>query len=121
MRPRPDGAPAAQASAACSCRASAAPGCNRPVRRARYALAMRREPPPPDLREYRLATGQVVLVGKTDADNERLSLAIARPNERGFTLKKADSRGHIDAPIALALDVAELRGRKKPRPPLVVL
>jgi hypothetical protein len=47
--------------------------------------------------------------------------AVARPNERGFTLKKAGSRGHIDGAIALALAVAELRNRTKPREPLVVM
>lgn len=46
--------------------------------------------------------------------------AVARPNERGFTLKKAGSRGHIDGAIALALAVAELRNRKKQRGRAVV-
>jgi phage terminase large subunit-like protein len=41
--------------------------------------------------------------------------AVPRHNERGFTLRKADSRGHIDACIALALAVAQYRGRKRPR------
>jgi phage terminase large subunit-like protein len=47
--------------------------------------------------------------------------AIARQNERGFTLKKADSRGHIDGCIALALAVSQYRGRKPIRAPVVVL
>ena len=44
----------------------------------------------PDLRsqvkawEYGLAGGYVVLAGKTDADNDRLSLKIARPNDWWF-------------------------------------
>lgn len=41
--------------------------------------------------------------------------ASPRHNERGFTLKKADSRGHIDGCIALALAVAQYRGRKPKR------
>ena len=47
--------------------------------------------------------------------------AVARPNERGFTLSKAKSGGHIDGVIALALAVAEWRHRKKSRSKLVVL
>lgn len=47
--------------------------------------------------------------------------AIARPNERGFTLSKGKSRGHIDAAIALALAVDRVRNKKKPRPPVIVL
>jgi phage terminase large subunit-like protein len=47
--------------------------------------------------------------------------AVARHNERGFTLKKADSRGHIDGCIALALAVSQYRGRQKPRSKLVLL
>jgi phage terminase large subunit-like protein len=46
--------------------------------------------------------------------------AVARPNERGFTLKKGGSRGHIDGVIALALAVDRWRGRKKPRPALAL-
>jgi phage terminase large subunit-like protein len=46
--------------------------------------------------------------------------AVARPNERGFTLKKAGSRGHIDGAIALALAVDRARNRKKPKPTLYV-
>ena len=44
----------------------------------------------PDLRsqvkawEYGLPAGYVVLAGKTDADNDRLSLKIARPNDWWF-------------------------------------
>jgi phage terminase large subunit-like protein len=44
--------------------------------------------------------------------------AVARHNERGFTLKKAGSRGHIDGVIALALAADRWRVKKKERPAL---
>jgi phage terminase large subunit-like protein len=47
--------------------------------------------------------------------------AEARHNERGFTLKKSGSRGHIDGVIALALAVDRVRNRVKPRAKLVIL
>lgn len=47
--------------------------------------------------------------------------AIARPNERGFTLSKGKSRGHIDGAIAMALAVDRVRNKGKPKPPVVVL
>ena len=46
--------------------------------------------------------------------------AQARQNERGFTLSKGKSRGHIDGAIALALAVDRYRGKKKPRQPLFI-
>ncbi len=39
---------------------------------------------PPRLIEYRLADGWRVLAGRTDADNEELSLRVARPNDWWF-------------------------------------
>lgn len=45
---------------------------------------MRRAPPPPHLIEYKLADGWRVLAGRTDADNEELSLRLARPNDWWF-------------------------------------
>lgn len=47
----------------------------------------RRAPPPPKLREYRLEGGWLVLVGKTDEDNDRLSLKIANPNDWWFHVR----------------------------------
>ncbi len=44
----------------------------------------RRPPPEPELRRYALPGGWVVLVGKTDADNDRLSLKVARPDDWWF-------------------------------------
>jgi phage terminase large subunit-like protein len=47
--------------------------------------------------------------------------AVRRDNERGFTLSKGKSHGHIDGAIALALAVDRLRNKQKPRGKLVVL
>ena len=47
--------------------------------------------------------------------------AVARLNERGFTLSKGKSRGRIDAAVALALAVDRAQHQKKARAPLVVL
>lgn len=41
-------------------------------------------PPPPRLWEYVLPGGWIVLAGRTDADNERLSLHLARPDDWWF-------------------------------------
>jgi predicted ribosome quality control (RQC) complex YloA/Tae2 family protein len=46
-----------------------------------------RRPPPPRLLEYTLSGGWVVLAGKTDQDNERLSLDLARPNDWWFHVR----------------------------------
>jgi predicted ribosome quality control (RQC) complex YloA/Tae2 family protein len=46
-----------------------------------------RRPPEPQLREYRLPDGWLVLVGKTDADNDRLSLQLARPDDWWFHVR----------------------------------
>jgi len=49
--------------------------------------ASRKPPPPPSLREYRLAGGWLVLVGRTDDDNDRLSLRLARPDDWWFHVR----------------------------------
>lgn len=41
-------------------------------------------PPPPRLWEYRLPGGWTVLAGRTEADNDRLSLKLARPDDWWF-------------------------------------
>lgn len=46
-----------------------------------------RRPPEPQLREYRLPGGWTVLVGKTDADNDRLSLKVARLDDWWFHVR----------------------------------
>ncbi len=45
---------------------------------------LRKAPPPPRLWRYELPGGWIVLAGRTDADNERLSLRLARPNDWWF-------------------------------------
>jgi predicted ribosome quality control (RQC) complex YloA/Tae2 family protein len=52
------------------------------------------EAPEADLREYTLAGGWIVLAGRTDADNERLSLKIARPGDWWFHVRGA-SGSHV--------------------------
>ena len=42
---------------------------------------------PPRLWEYVLPGGWIVLAGKTDQDNDRLSLKLARPNDWWFHVK----------------------------------
>ncbi len=44
-------------------------------------------PPPPRLYAYTLADGWKVLAGRTDADNDHLSLRIARPNDWWFHVR----------------------------------
>jgi predicted ribosome quality control (RQC) complex YloA/Tae2 family protein len=44
-------------------------------------------PAPPDAHAYRLAGGWIVLAGKTDADNDRLSLQVARPHDWWFHVR----------------------------------
>lgn len=46
-----------------------------------------RRPPEPALWRYELPGGWVVLAGRTDADNDRLSLKIAKPNDWWFHVK----------------------------------
>ena len=44
----------------------------------------RRGPPPPKMREYRIVGGYLVLAGRTDADNDRLSIKLAEPDDWWF-------------------------------------
>jgi predicted ribosome quality control (RQC) complex YloA/Tae2 family protein len=46
-----------------------------------------RAPDPPALHSYRLPGGWEILAGKTDADNDRLSLQVARPNDWWFHVR----------------------------------
>ncbi len=46
-----------------------------------------RRPPEPSLWRYELPGGWVVLAGRTDADNDRLSLKIAKANDWWFHVK----------------------------------
>jgi len=46
-----------------------------------------RRPKPPKTWEYRIPGGWTVLAGRTDADNDRLSLKIARPNDWWFHVR----------------------------------
>ena len=45
---------------------------------------MRKQPPEPDVWRYDLADGWEVLAGKTETDNDQLSLKIARANDLWF-------------------------------------
>ena len=56
----------------------------------------RKGPPPPRLWQYELPGGWTVLAGRTDADNERLSLRLARPNDWWFHI-----RGHPGSHVLL--------------------
>jgi predicted ribosome quality control (RQC) complex YloA/Tae2 family protein len=47
----------------------------------------RRGPPPPRLHEYTLPGGWTVLAGRTDRDNEVLSLKIAKANDWWFHVR----------------------------------
>ncbi len=44
-------------------------------------------PAPPQLYTYTLAEGWTILAGRTDADNDRLSLRMARPNDWWFHVR----------------------------------
>ncbi|MDJ0802721.1 MAG: NFACT RNA binding domain-containing protein [Desulfobacterales bacterium] len=44
-------------------------------------------PAPPRLYTYTLAEGWTIMAGRTDADNDRLSLRIARPNDWWFHVR----------------------------------
>ena len=44
-------------------------------------------PAPPRLYTYTLAEGWTILAGRTDADNDRLSLRMARPNDWWFHVR----------------------------------
>ncbi|MBW1767419.1 MAG: DUF814 domain-containing protein [Deltaproteobacteria bacterium] len=41
----------------------------------------------PNIREYELPGGWIVLVGRNDTDNDRLSLKIAKPNDYWFHVR----------------------------------
>jgi len=43
--------------------------------------------PQPQVREYRVTGGWTVFVGKTDEDNDRLSLKVARPDDWWFHVR----------------------------------
>lgn len=47
----------------------------------------RRVPPPPKLYRYELPDGCVILAGRTDEDNDRLSLSLARPTDWWFHVR----------------------------------
>ena len=47
----------------------------------------RRGPPEPKLWQHELPGGWIVLAGRTDADNDRLSLKVARPNDWWFHVR----------------------------------
>ena len=60
------------------------------------------EAPPPRLYRYELPGGWEVLAGRTDADNDRLSIKIARPDDwwfhvRGMPGSHVILRAHPDA------------------------
>jgi predicted ribosome quality control (RQC) complex YloA/Tae2 family protein len=46
-----------------------------------------RRPAPPRLISYALSEGWTALVGKTDEDNDRLSLSVARPDDLWFHVR----------------------------------
>ena len=54
---------------------------------------------PPRLHEYELDGGWTVLVGRTDQDNDRLSIKLARPNDWWFHV-----RGHPGSHVVLRVD-----------------
>ncbi|MCA9729146.1 MAG: DUF814 domain-containing protein [Candidatus Eisenbacteria bacterium] len=48
---------------------------------------MSKRPPEPELHRYELPGGWIVLAGKTDADNDRLSIRIANANDFWFHVR----------------------------------
>lgn len=57
---------------------------------------------PPKLHEYRLEGGWVVLVGRTDQDNDRLSIGLAHADDWWFHV-----RGHPGSHVVLRVDGRE--------------
>ena len=53
----------------------------------RDTRSRRRRPEPPRLYEHELPGGWIVLAGRTDSDNDRLSLKIARPGDWWFHVR----------------------------------
>lgn len=69
----------------------------------------RRSSGPPEVKvhEYKLKDGWKVLVGKTDADNDRLSLKIAAPNDLWFHV-----RGMPGSHVVLKVEVGTTPNRE---------
>lgn len=61
-----------------------------------------RRPPEPRLWRYELPGGWIVLAGRTDADNDRLSLRIAKANDWWFHVK-----GHPGSHVVLQVPSGE--------------
>jgi len=61
-----------------------------------------RRPPEPKLHEYELPGGWTVLVGRTDADNDRLSVRLANANDFWFHV-----RGMPGSHVILRVDEIE--------------
>jgi predicted ribosome quality control (RQC) complex YloA/Tae2 family protein len=66
-----------------------------------------RRPPPPSVWEYVLPGGWRVMAGKTDADNDRLSLTVAAPNDWWFHV-----RGMPGSHVVLMVDKDHSPDRK---------
>ena len=60
------------------------------------------KPKPPQLHEYELADDWTVLVGRTDQDNDRLSIRIAKPKDWWFHV-----RGHPGSHVVLRTEGRE--------------
>ena len=69
---------------------------------------------------YERVHNQLVTFAPDPVVEQQILNAVARVNERGFTLSKGKSRGRIDAAIAWALAVDRALNRAKPRPALYV-
>jgi predicted ribosome quality control (RQC) complex YloA/Tae2 family protein len=66
-----------------------------------------RRPPPPNVWEYVLPGGWRVMAGKTDADNDRLSLTVAAPNDWWFHV-----RGMPGSHVVLMVDEDQFPDRQ---------
>lgn len=90
-------------------------------------MSERRGPPPVKAWEYELPGGWRVLAGRTDADNDRLSLKIAKPNDWWFHVKgrpgshvilqvpsgEEPDRGTLEAAAAVAAYHSKVRDAKQ--------